>query len=203
MQVGHALRDASSDKSRAIKKIHLDHEQRKKKSKTGGKKGRSSSSKMSVADAAKLSFLDTPLELAPQAPQSGRGATTNNSFGSTMQDANCGGRRRSLRRASRARATEESTYNPDHTTSLEYDDREQSRVVDELANNFAADESSVAECLFSEDLLRDLVNLPARLETSPCGSLDDYLEAVNDIELDDLEAYLSHALDCTTQFAEL
>lgn len=201
IQVGHALRDASSDKSRAIKKIHLDHEQSKKKSKTGGKKGRSSSTKMSVADAAKLSFLDTPLELAPQAPQSGGGATTDNNPGST-QDSNCGGRRRSLRRASRTRTIEESTCNPDCTSSMEYDDREQSRVVDEVANNLAADES-VAECLFSEDLLRDLVNLPARLETSPCGSLDDYLEAVNDIELDDLEAYLSHALDCTTQFAEL
>lgn len=69
--------------------------------------------------------------------------------------------------------------------------------VDPAANEFTLPFQQ-ADRLFSDELYNDLLNLDCSPSPdSSCSSLDDYLEVVNEIELEDLEAYLVHALDCT------
>jgi hypothetical protein len=68
--------------------------------------------------------------------------------------------------------------------------------LDPAANKFTL--PFQADQIFSDGLYNDLINLDH--STSPDfsrTSLDEYLEVVNEIELDDLEAYLDHVLDCT------
>mmetsp|Transcript_18950 Transcript_18950/g.31397 ORF Transcript_18950/g.31397 Transcript_18950/m.31397 type:complete len:278 (+) Transcript_18950:26-859(+) len=162
-KVGHALRDASSDKSRSIKKIHLDL---LRKNSSCNKK-RKNLTKISAIEATSISCRQT-LGLAGSVDESDLqvSSTKKVPMGSVMND----------------------------VTNIE-----------DLGSSLALDEPDKfmlplqADWNLSDVLHDDILNL--RPSTSPdfscAGSLDDYLEIVNDIDIEDLEAYLVHALDCT------
>mmetsp|Transcript_29575 Transcript_29575/g.48800 ORF Transcript_29575/g.48800 Transcript_29575/m.48800 type:complete len:242 (+) Transcript_29575:146-871(+) len=128
-KVGHALRDASSNKSESINNIHLDLLRKKKEeesSSTTNKKRKNPVNLLSVIEATKTSLEHNP---------------------------DCAG-----------------------TVLLQ------------------------AGIIFDDGLYDTILNLEPSTSpgcSSPDFSLDEYLEVVNDLELEDLEAYLAHALDCT------
>jgi hypothetical protein len=91
----------------------------------------------------------------------------------------------------------DSLMNEESSTSIKTPLDFDSLPLDPAANEFAL--PFQADRMFFDGLYNDLINLDR--STSPdssCTSLDDCcLEVVNEIELEDLEAYLLHALDCT------
>jgi hypothetical protein len=90
----------------------------------------------------------------------------------------------------------DSLMNEESSTSIKTPLDFDSLPLDPAANEFAL--PFQADRMFFDGLYNDLINLDR--STSPdssCTSLDDCLEVVNEIELEDLELYLLHALDCT------
>ena len=147
LKVGHALRDASTDKSRHIKEIHLDL-LRKKSKKT--KQICNKSTKLSVVEFTNHSFGN------PSVPVS----NNFDNYDRPPMDA----------------------VESQGTCSLEIVGLE---IVDPAKNELSNDWN------FSDGLYDDLTNLSAR--SSLCGSFDDYLEIVNDMDLDELDEYLARA----------
>jgi hypothetical protein len=91
----------------------------------------------------------------------------------------------------------DSLMNEESSTSIKTPLDFDSLPLDPAANEFAL--PFQADRMFFDGLYNDLINLDR--STSPdssCTSLDDCLEVVNEIELEDLEAYLLHGLDCCT-----
>lgn len=174
IKIGHALRDALSDKSRSINKIRLDllrQNANDKRSRT--KKRKNVVPEPSLIEASKATLGDSmdgmivgtdgfnlPKTLDLQSVFASNGI--NDDF--IMNDA--------LAR-----------------NFLALDE------TDISAERFLADDP-----VLSDDLLSELAGLkPSESPDSSCGSLAEYLDVVNGIEIEELEAYLTGTLGCTQE----